>query len=103
MLLVGCANSGKPGGWNDQADETGRGLAERNFVDACVEANVDLSRSRATSMCECVLAEVQGSGASYEDFTTLNDHLKGEGDKVTESGLRDLFPWFTDAVDACKT
>jgi hypothetical protein len=102
LLLVGCASSGVPEGWDEQADETGRGLAERNFVDACIESNGDLSEFRAAPMCECVLAEVQGS-ASYKDVTTLNDHLKKYSDAVTESGLRDLFPWFTDAVDACDT
>ena len=102
MLLVGCASSGNPVGWDDQADENGRGLAERNFVDACIEANGDLSWSRATPMCECVLAEVQGS-ATWDDYKRLNDHFKDKGDEVTESGLRDLFAWFTDAVDACNT
>ena len=102
LLLVGCANSGTPGGWDDQADETGRGLAERNFVDACIESNGDLSESRATLMCECVLAEVQGS-ATWDDYKRLNDHFKDNGDKVTESGLADLFPWFTNAVAACNT
>ena len=102
LLLVGCANSGVPEGWDDQPDETGRGLAERNFIDACIEANDDLSESRASSLCECVLDEVQGS-ASYDDYERLNDHFKDKGDEATESGLRDLFAWFTDAVAACNT
>ena len=102
MLLVGCASSGNPVGWDDQADENGRGLAVRNFVDACIESNGALSESRATTMCECVLAEVQGS-ATGDDYKRLNDHFKDKGDAVTESGLRDLFPWFTDAVAACNT
>lgn len=102
LLLVGCANSGVPEGWDDQPDEIGRGLAERNFIDACIEANDDLSESRASSLCECVLDEVQGS-ASYDDYERLNDHFKDKGDEATESGLRDLFAWFTDAVDACNT
>ena len=102
LLLVGCANSGVPEGWDEQPDEIGRGLAERNFIDACIEANVDLSESRASSLCECVLDEVQGS-ASYDDYERLNDHFKDKGDEATESGLRDLFAWFTDAVDACNT
>ena len=102
MLLVGCASSGNPVGWDDQADENGRGLAERNFVDACIESNDALSESRATTMCECILAEVRGS-ASYDDYERLNDHFKDKGDEATESGLADLFPWFTDAVAACNT
>ncbi|MBC8364001.1 MAG: hypothetical protein H8E59_03250 [Actinobacteria bacterium] len=102
LVLVGCANSGVPKGWDEQADESGRGLAERNFVDACVEANDNLSISRATSLCECVLAEVQGS-ATYADFEKLNDHFKNNSDTVTESGLADLFPWFTNAVASCAT
>ncbi len=102
LLLVGCASSGVPEGWNEQVDETGRGLAERNFIDACIEANDDLSESRATSLCECILAEVQGS-ATWDDYKRLNDHFKDKGDEVTESGLADLFPWFTDAVAACNT
>ncbi|MDG2907103.1 MAG: hypothetical protein P6D49_02270 [Acidimicrobiales bacterium] len=102
LLLVGCANSGVPEGWDDQPDEIGRGLAERNFIDACMEANDDLSESRASSLCECVLDEVQGS-ASYDDYERLDDHFKDKGDEATESGLRDLFAWFTDAVDACNT
>ena len=101
MLLVGCASSGTPVGWDDQADETGRGLAERNFVDACIESNGDLSESRATLMCECVLAEVQGS-ATWDDYKKLDKHLKENSDEVTESGLRYLFPWFVDAVEACN-
>ena len=102
LLLVGCANSGVPEGWDEQPDEIGRGLAERNFIDACIEANDDLSESRASSLCECVLDEVQGS-ASYDDYERLNDHFKDKGDEATESGLRDLFAWFTDAVAACNT
>ena len=102
LLLVGCANSGVPEGWDEQPDGIGRGLAERNFIDACIEANDDLSESRASSLCECVLDEVQGS-ASYDDYERLNDHFKDKGDEATESGLRDLFAWFTDAVDACNT
>ena len=102
MLLGGRASSGNPVGWDDQADENGRGLAERNFVDACIESNGALSESRATTMCECVLAEVQGS-ATWDDYKRLNDHFKDKGDAVTESGLADLFPWFTDAVAACNT
>ena len=102
LLLAGCANAGTPKDWAEQADETGKGLAERNFIDACVAANDDLTVSRATSLCECVLAEVQGS-ASYADFEKLNDHFKNNSDAVTESGLADLFPWFTDAVASCAT
>ena len=102
LLLGGCANSGVPEGWDDQPDETGRGLVERTFVDACIESNVALSESRATTMCECVLAEVQGS-ATWDDYKRRNDHFKDKGDAVTESGLADLFPWFTDAVAACNT
>ena len=102
MLLVGCASSGNPVGWDDQADENGRGLAVRNFVDACIESNDALSESRATTMCECILAEVRGS-ATWDDYKRLNDHFKDKGDAVTESGLADLFPWFTDAVAACNT
>ena len=102
LLLVGCASSGVPEGWDEQVDETGRGLAERNFIDACIEANDDLSESRATSLCECILAEVQES-VTYADFEQLNKNFKDNSDTVTESGLRDMFPWFTDAVDACAT
>ena len=102
MLLVGCASSGNPVGWDDQADENGRGLAERNFLDACIESNGALSESRATTMCECVLAEVQGS-ATWDDYKKLEKNLRENSDKVTESGLVDLFPWFTDAVAACNT
>ena len=102
LLLVGCASSGVPEGWDEQVDETGRGLAERNFIDACIEANDDLSESRATPVCECILAEVQES-VTYADFKQLNKNFKDNSDTVTESGLRDMFPWFTDAVDACAT
>ena len=102
MLLVGCASSGTPVSWGDQADENGRGLAERNFLDACIESNGALSESRATTMCECVLAEVQGS-ATWDDYKKLEKNLRENSDKVTESGLADLFPWFTDAVAACNT
>jgi hypothetical protein len=53
-------------------------------------------------MCECVLAEVRGS-ATWDDYKKLEKNLKENSDKVTESGLVDLFPWFTDAVAACNT
>ena len=35
MLLAGCANSSTPNGWDEQD-----ALAERNFVESCVEAGV---------------------------------------------------------------
>ena len=102
LLLVGCGSSGAPNDWAEQADATGRGLPERNFVDACMAANDDLSEAKSRSLCECILGEVQSS-ATYEDYRRLEDHFRNNADQVTESGLADLFPWFTDAVATCDT
>ena len=102
LSLTGCGSSGVPQDWDQQADATGKGLAERNFLDACIDANDNLTRGKAQSICECVLAEVQES-VLYGEYTRLDSHLKKHGDEVTAEGIADSVPWFTEAVDTCDS
>ncbi|MBC8195659.1 MAG: hypothetical protein ISR43_08960 [Acidimicrobiia bacterium] len=100
LLASACANSGEPEAWGDQADETGRGLAERNFLDSCVEANGDLSELKARSYCTCVLAKVKAA-VSFEEFTKFDDFIDTHRTDVTAEMLGENFGWFAEAVEAC--
>ena len=86
--------------WGDQADETGRGLVERNFLDSCVEANGDLSELKAMSYCTCVFAKVKAA-VSFEEFTKFDDFIDTHRTDVTAEMLGENFGWFAEAVEAC--
>ena len=101
LLTAGCANSAEPNGWDEQADSTGRGLAERNFLEACIEANDDLPAAQGEAFCECVLVAVQ-EAVTYGKFKELDDHIRKNGDEITASGLAEGYPWFGDAVGGCS-
>ena len=100
LLIAGCANDGIPESWNDQADDTGTGLAIRQFQDACAEANDDLPLVRARSLCVCVAGRVQDA-VTYEKFRELDDFITKHRDELTPMMLSESYEWFTSAVEAC--
>ncbi|MDP7551495.1 MAG: hypothetical protein QF896_09970 [Acidimicrobiales bacterium] len=100
LLASACANSGAPETWEDQPDETGQGLAERNFVASCVEANDDLPEAKAESYCTCVLVNVKAA-VSYEEFGEFDDFIDTHRADITAEMLSENFGWFTEAVEAC--
>ena len=100
LVVAGCANSGVPESWDEQADESGKGLAERGFLGACVEANGDLAEVRARSYCACVLDKVQAA-VTYEEFRTFDDFIDKHRDEVSPAMLDENFGWFLEAVAAC--
>ncbi len=100
LLAAACANSGVPESWKDQADETGRGLAERGFLSACIEANSDLPEAKARSFCTCVLDRVQAA-VTYTEFTEFDDFIDKHRTEITREMLDENFLWFTTAVEAC--
>ena len=100
FLIAGCANDGVPESWEDQADESGTGLAIRQFQDACVDANDDLPLARARSLCVCVAGRVR-EAVTYEKFTELDDFITKHRDDLTPTMLSENYRWFTEAVKAC--
>ncbi|MBT3248271.1 MAG: hypothetical protein HN567_08275 [Actinobacteria bacterium] len=96
MLLAGCANSSTPNGWDEQD-----ALAERNFVEACAEANPDLSSAQGEALCGCILQGIQDA-VTYEEFKALDNHIRENAGELTETGLADGFSWYTDAVVSCQ-
>jgi len=82
FLLAGCMSSGEPVSWEDQADESGEGLVEREFTAACMEANDDLSVVKSRTFCACVLDGVQAV-VTFEEFTELDDFIDKHRDDVT--------------------
>ena len=102
FLVAGCMASGEPVSWEDQADESGEGLVEREFTAACMEANDDLSEAKSRGFCECVLDEVQAA-VTFEQFTELDDFIDKHRDDVTAAMLGEHFGWLVEATDACAT
>ena len=100
LLIAGCANDGIPESWDDQADESGTGLAIRQFQDACAEANDDLPSARARSLCVCVAGRVR-SAVTYEKFRELDDFITKHRDELTPAMLSENYDWFTSAVEDC--
>jgi hypothetical protein len=102
FLVAGCVASGEPVSWEDQADESGEGLVEREFTAACMEANDDLSEAKSRTFCECVLDGVQAA-VTFEVFTELDDFIDKHRDDVTAAMLGEHFGWFVEATEACAT
>ena len=102
FMVVSCANDGVPESWDDQADDSGRGLVIRQFEDACIEANDDLPSARSQSLCACVVDRVQDA-VTYEKFRELDSFITKHRDELTSAMLSENYGWFTSAVEACRT
>ena len=102
LVVASCANDGVPESWDDQADDSGRGLAIRQFEDACMEANDDLPSARARSLCACVAGRVRDA-VTYEKFRELDGFITKHRDELTAAMLSENYGWFTSAVEACGT
>ncbi|MEC8814939.1 MAG: hypothetical protein VYA92_03970 [Actinomycetota bacterium] len=100
VLASGCMSSGEPVSWEDQADETGEGLVEREFTAACLAANDDLPTVRAKDFCGCVLGRVQAA-VTFEEFKGLDDFIDKHRDDVTVAMLGEHYGWFVEATEAC--
>ncbi|MEC8999242.1 MAG: hypothetical protein VYC56_03045 [Actinomycetota bacterium] len=100
VLAAACVASGEPVSWEDQADDSGQGLVEREFIAACVEANEDLGAVKAKVFCGCVLGEVQDA-VTFEEFKELDDFIDKHRDEVTSGMLTEHFGWFIEATEAC--
>ena len=92
--------SGEPVSWEDQADVTGEGLVEREFVAACLECADDLGSVRAKIFCACVL---DGSAAkvTFEKFRELDAFIDDQRDIVTRAMLVEHYGWFVEISDDC--
>ncbi len=88
-----------PESWDEQADESGKGLAERGFLGACVEANGDLAAARCRASCACVLDKVQVA-VTYEEFRTFDDFMDKLRDELSPALLGEDFGWFMEEVHA---
>ena len=102
VLAAGCMSSGEPFSWEDQADESGEGLVEREFAAACMAANDDLSQMKAKTFCACVLDQVQAE-VTFEEFTELDDFIDKHRDDVSKAMLGEHYGWFVEATEACAT
>ena len=104
LLIAGCANDGIPESWDDQADDSGTGLAIRQFHDACAEANDDLTSKQSQDLCRCVLKEIRtnwSDAESFEKFAELDGFITKHRDELNPAMLTENFGWFTSAVGAC--
>lgn len=101
LLATACVPSGEPVSWQGQADDSGKGLVEREFVAACLEANDDLSNIKAKAFCGCVLDEIQDA-VTFEEFKELDDFIDKHRDEVTSAMLEEHFGWLVEATDSCS-
>lgn len=100
LLATACVPSGEPESWQDQADVDGEGLVEREFVDACLEANDGLGSAKAKKFCGCVLDGIQ-SEVTWEDFRELDAFIKDQRDTVNRDMLAEYYGWFVNISDDC--
>ena len=102
FVLVAAASvpSGEPVSWEDQADVTGEGLVEREFVAACLEANDDLGSVKAKAFCACVLDGIQAE-VTFEKFQELDAFIDDQRDVVTRDMLVEHYGWFVEISDDC--
>ena len=100
LVAAACVPSGEPVSWEDQADATGEGLVEREFVAACLEANDDLGSVKAKNFCACVLDGIQGK-VTFEKFQELDSFIDDQRDIVTRGMLVEHYGWFVEISDDC--
>ena len=100
LVATACVASGEPVSWEDQADASGEGLAEREFVAACLEANDDLGAVKARAFCGCVLDGIQ-SEVTFEKFRELDAFIDDQRDAVTRQMLVEHYGWFVEISDDC--
>ena len=100
LVVAACVPSGEPVSWEDQADATGEGLVEREFVAACLEANDDLGSVKAKAFCACVLGGVQAE-VTFEKFQELDAFIDDQRDTVTRAMLVEHYGWFVEISDDC--
>jgi len=100
LVASACVPSGEPVSWEDQADETGEGLVEREFVAACLEANDDLGSVKAKRFCACVLNGIQAK-VTFEKFRELDSFIDDQRDTVTRGMLVEHYGWFVEISDDC--
>ena len=90
LVAAACVPSGEPVSWEDQADVTGEGLVEREFVAACLEANYDLGSVKAKRFCGCVLDGIQAK-VPFEKFQELDAFIDDQRDIVTRDLLVEYY------------
>ena len=100
LVAAACVPSGEPVSWEDQADVTGEGLVEREFVAACLEANDDLGSVEAKRFCACVLDGIQAK-VTFEKFQELDAFIDDQRDIVTRDMLVEYYGWFVEISDDC--
>ncbi len=100
LVAAACVPSGEPVSWEDQADVTGEGLVEREFVAACLEANDDLGSVKAKAFCACVLDGIQAE-VTFEKFQELDAFIDDQRDVVTRDMLVEHYGWFVEISDDC--
>ena len=100
LVAAACVPSGEPVSWEDQADVTGEGLVEREFVAACLEANDDLGSVKAKNFCACVLDGIQAK-VTFEKFQELDAFIDDQRDIVTRGMLVEHYGWFVEISDDC--
>ena len=100
LVASACVPSGEPVSWEDQTDASGDGLVEREFVDACLEANDDLGSVKAKAFCGCVLDGIQ-SEVTFEKFLELDAFIDDQRETVTWAMLVEHYGWFVDISDDC--
>ncbi len=100
LVAAACVPSGEPVSWQDQADTTGEGLVEREFVAACLEANDDLGSVKAKNFCACVLDGIQNE-VTFEKFQELDAFIDDQRDIVTRDMLVEYYGWFVEISDNC--
>lgn len=100
LLATACVPSGEPDSWGAQPDVDGVGLVEREFVDACLEANDGLGSVKAKKFCGCVLDGIQ-SAVTWEKFRELDAFIKDQRDTVNRDMLDEHYEWFVTISDDC--
>lgn len=92
LLVSGCASSSDPGSWDEaeaQVDAAGTFPIERNFNEACREANTGeggFDATAARSYCRCAFMALHDN-LEFDEFDALDNGLRTNPDP---SLLKDL-------------
>lgn len=92
LLVSGCGSSSDPHSWEEaeeEIDDQGTFPIERNFNEACREANTGeegFDAAAARSYCRCAFTELRES-LGFEEFDALDDGLRTNPDPDALEGI----------------
>ncbi|GIT46874.1 MAG: hypothetical protein Ct9H300mP12_14590 [Acidimicrobiales bacterium] len=99
-MAAACVPSGEPVSWEDQADVTGEGLVEREFVAPLSGGQRRSGVGQGQKFCACVLDGIQAK-VTFEKFRELDAFFDDQRTSSPGPCGFEHYGWFVEISDDC--